>query len=235
MLKPYGSPKNWKKISGSESEDENGSKLITVAIGESQNQEGKTTYIKESIYADIMQEIIHNPDGYKIISNHGRVPQLCIISDSENIVPHNAEMMKLVGDLKKELSEILDELVCDALSECWNTDAEDRLSLNLLSSQVSRDLGYQVPGAFLNAVLRDYWTDLLTPGTTVGAVLSSMNFDQLSDMAAEANRFQAAGSFKSPETAELVEMMGASPEELVAAIKDELFSRLITRKIKGKN
>lgn len=218
---------DWGFVKGSE-QTVNGREIITIGIGEYQENGRCMSYITEPIYKNIMDDMRDNTRDYEITVQPGTTPMLVIISGGV-IVIHNEEMKTHISELK----HVLEKADAATIMEAY---AELRLSMNgksklnaataLLMAFIEKNTNKHYSNVLVRAVIhtiieeRYYSTD----DNEVKEWMRSLDYVDLVQLSCSLMRFKLDGIIDS-ELQDFGDILNPDIDKEDQKNKDESFMR----------
>ena len=217
-------------------EPETGLETVSVIIGDAEFDDGSRTYVVEPMYIDVLNDIVQSSKAYTIRTDARQQPQMFILQGGA-LVYHNYPIRLFAETIQQSLQNYDKILLCKALEDTLQQRTPDNQLFALMDvrSRLSRELQINVPTMFLKAVIRDFFINLYTSQDKSGmtAYLSALPFEDIIHCCNALNIGLQTGSLADNMVMDILRIFDASPRTLLAAIKDDLYLRVITGRCKS--
>lgn len=228
--------KEWKADLENKNKDSaTGREVVSVYIGDRFDAANHKDPIFEDFYLDVLKDLIADPSRYVIFTSTGSIPQLCVLS-AGRIVDHNYQIFLLKMTFHGILNGLDKELMCDALAESCvsGIKGSDSTSIIKIQNEFREVTGMSVSNRLVKALIiehfrADYSEEAESP---VADRLSGYSLTDLASLSKEVNKshWHVARNLRSLDR--LKRDLGAMPDEVEKALKDELYLRLLFGKLK---
>lgn len=227
----------WCKGADSEEVTGDGRTTVTLVLGEYKSQGVTQDYIGETIYENVLNDIMRNPKDYEIKVQVGVTPQLIVISNGM-LVLHNEEIAQHRKELLDTLKQIDAETINDAYLELrLNMNGKTKLgaATNILAGKIEKIGGRRYSNVFIRAVINTMVEDQFysTEDNEMKEWMRSLDYEDLVSLSNSLIRFKSDQTIEDEMLRTLCEESGKEPPQFMKGVEIVLGQELVLRLYKG--
>lgn len=239
-IRMYKSISGWATMDNEQqnTEQENDADTTAVIIGEAEYSDGNKEYVTEQIYTELLSDILDRPREYAIHTIPGKVPQLFITSQG-SILCHNPVISSLVDFSKKVIRTLDPGTLCEAEMEIGQKlPVTQQYAVQEVTLNISKKLDMELPVEFIKAVISEYFIEYYTgrnqdPIAPLRKYLAGLDYPVLETIIGELNKARLTSKLNGRISLDIIKTFKCKPDQFLMAVKEELFVRALTHRLKG--
>lgn len=229
--------KDWLAIEDTAEEIVNGRNIKYIAIGETSDENGNTTYIVVKIFEDILMDIIKVESDYQTLIDTNHEPMITVMYNGV-VVPHNPEVTEYIKEIYGAINTIDKNLL-------YRSFLEMRLNMECIQKlgKATKNLIYQINDAvngnytsfFIQSIINQYIEETLNPGIEpLDMMIKDLSYEELLEIVCGILQYKDTGICSSDSINSLLSTYNYPIHAFIQKIEFELLYRTAIGQLRQK-